>query len=1182
MVPGQRITTTPLLDDIPVYRHRNFSREHFSGLRANFEPTFTSDAPHKHQFSAEGAPHFEPQPYHLDSKPAADISMFPAGVSRHRLSTDGVPHFEPRSSFPDLHPPATISAIASQDRPASTNGCYPENALKDVPVQSWSHFQDVESVKVCSQNVNGVQARLSKDDFFPMLAREKPDVIFLQEFRCTTHKFLNKPNVRNRLIDLGYCFFINAVSSEFGLGSGYAGVAVLSKIPPLAWGVGVDRSDLDKDGRFVWLDMGKIILAGAYAPNSGNPRTGDLKTLKKHLSFEKALTAKLTSLQSAYPDHETYLLGDLNVARGPSDVFKHAQPDYWSRHPGCTKEERTSFEDFLSATGLHDVQGYSGVKGFTFWCAYNKQHDLGMRLDYGLSSSDLLPHIGGFKVGGTHGSDHAVLTSTVPLSYFSVQGKRHGGSAPILSLPAICSLATIVENSAALTPDSLVLDVASLVLQSLDPPPIQARGRDDIPSALGIRSEWMADLGRPDDSIPFSQWASAITEESVHTISSCAPRLTATRTDRDEPEECIEPDRTPLPALTPIVLPTIDVSFSPGATATALADTGASSSLISTAFAVEAMGGYPAFKSALKTDVALPQFRTADGRFTRPSGVLEMEFFIDNCSFSYSFYVLHKCAHDIILGGDFFDQTDALLDYRKGRVLLTEPNSGIVVSCPFKVHRTNAHSASASVPLFSTVKAIIAPGTAMILTAACDQHLREEYGNTFGFVNAIEDSNLAIPNACTRLSLGSTKVVLTNRSTTDYVHIQEGQLVANLSRSAPTDFDFYAIDLEKLGTDEECFVDLASMVESAPAVNAPTFKAKLQRTSHGDEFYNLPVAKTVMMASVHPPPATESTLPPVSLQRMEPSKVAALSDTEADTLMKQAPLSECLLNPDLEPEQLRSLKKLVIANRDIFNLSPKNPGVIRAPAARINTGDNEPASFPFRPTMPHLRPVVEEHLNNMLASGIIRHSTSPWGAALLIVPKKDGQVRITTDFRLLNDRTEKFCYPLPRVDDSIATLHGNKFFTAVDFTSAFFQCPLREEDRHKTSFRCHYGSFEYNVLPQGVVNGPSYFQRYIDTVLGGLKFQCALSYADDVLIFSPTFDQHLLDVEKVFQQFRSVGFHISAKKSTFAMPSVTYLGHVISSDGVAPDPNKIASIMESNPSSRADIRSWVTTENFPR
>ena len=74
-----------------------------------------------------------------------------------------------------------------------------------------------------------------------MLAREKPDVIFLQEFRCTTHKFLNKPNVRNRLIDLGYCFFINAVSSEFGLGSGYAGVAVLSKIPPLAWGVGVDR-----------------------------------------------------------------------------------------------------------------------------------------------------------------------------------------------------------------------------------------------------------------------------------------------------------------------------------------------------------------------------------------------------------------------------------------------------------------------------------------------------------------------------------------------------------------------------------------------------------------------------------------------------------------------------------------------------------------------------------------------------------------------------------------------------------------------------------------------------------------------------------------------------------------------------------------------------------------------------
>jgi hypothetical protein len=237
--------------------------------------------------------------------------------------------------------------------------------------------------------------------------------------------------------------------------------------------------------------------------------------------------------------------------------------------------------------------------------------------------------------------------------------------------------------------------------------------------------------------------------------------------------------------------------------------------------------------------------------------------------------------------------------------------------------------------------------------------------------------------------------------------------------------------------------------------------------------------------------------------------------------------------------------------------------------------------------MPHIRPVIEKHVKDMLKYGIIRHSESPWAAALFVVPKKSSDggppaTRCVTDFRLLNDKTEAFMYPLPRVDDALASLNGNRFFTALDACAAFFQCPIAEKDKHKTAFRCHLGQFEYNVMPFGIKNGSRFYQRYVDMVLGPLNFRCALAYADDVLVFSPTFEQHLQDLDHVFRQFAKVNFHFKAKKSSFAMPSLLYLGHVISTAGVSPDPAKTSVILDSQINSRTDLRSWVGLASYYR
>ena len=587
----------------------------------------------------------------------------------------------------------------------------------------------------------------------------------------------------------------------------------------------------------------------------------------------------------------------------------------------------------------------------------------------------------------------------------------------------------------------------------------------------------------------------------------------------------------------------------------ALADSGASSSLVSKALAIHIAGGVKKFEKSLRTDLPLPRFRTADRRLTQPAGILFLEYFIAGVSFVHQFYVLDACAHDCILGSDFFDITDAVLDYRIGRISLTSP-TGDVALCPFKVYKTRVGSASASVSLFAEEDALIAPGHVLETFAACAATHKKAYANVFGFVTAPPQGRLTIPNACTRLSEGITRVALTNTSASQHLCIKKGEYIGDLTLADPTNYDMYAVDLAKLGTDEDCFFDVATACE--------------QRSPHLKE--------------------SDSTTPskPINLPRLSAEEISQLSSQELEELLLESPVKDCTLPSDLTPEQMDKLKRLVVYNRDLFTLDSSRPGRIdlsKHPTlseAAIDTKDRPPAAFAFRPTMPHVRPIVEKHINEMLANGIIRTSISPWGAALLLVPKKGGGSRFTVDFRLLNERTEKFTYSLPRMDDSVATLHGNKFFSTVDFTSAFFQVPLREQDKHKTAFRCHMGSFEFNVLPQGVVNGPSLFQKYVDTVLGDLRFQCCLAYADDCIIFSSNFDQHMVDLQRVLDQFRSVGFHISAKKSSFAMSSVSYLGHVVSSGGIAPDPVKVAAINDSIPTSRAELRSWLGIAGYYR
>ena len=174
--------------------------------------------------------------------------------------------------------------------------------------------------------------------------------------------------------------------------------------------------------------------------------------------------------------------------------------------------------------------------------------------------------------------------------------------------------------------------------------------------------------------------------------------------------------------------------------------------------------------------------------------------------------------------------------------------------------------------------------------------------------------------------------------------------------------------------------------------------------------------------------------------------------------------------------------------------------------------------------------------------------------------KKDGSVRFCVDYRKWNAVTIKDAYPLPQIDDTLDTLSGSKWFSTLDLLSGYWQVEMSQRDSHKTAFGTLQGLFEFKVMPFGLCNAPSTFQRLMDLVLAGLQWSRCLVYLDDVIILGRTFREHLDNIKAVFQYIRSGGLKLRADKCSFLQKNVKYLGHVVGVDGLQVDPEKVAKV----------------------
>ena len=229
---------------------------------------------------------------------------------------------------------------------------------------------------------------------------------------------------------------------------------------------------------------------------------------------------------------------------------------------------------------------------------------------------------------------------------------------------------------------------------------------------------------------------------------------------------------------------------------------------------------------------------------------------------------------------------------------------------------------------------------------------------------------------------------------------------------------------------------------------------------------------------------------------------------------------------------------------------------------------------------------LKEHkvlIEEMVNKGFVRPSTSPWGAPVLFVKKKDGGMRLCIDYRELNKVTIRNQCPLPRIDDLFDQLQGAKVFSKIDLRSGYHQLRVHDEDVPKTAFRTRYGHFEFLVMPFGLTNAPTAFMDLLNRIFRPYLDQFVIVFIDDILIYSGSGEEHAEHLMIILQILREHRLYAKLSKFQFWLDSVAFFGHIVSAEGVSVDQQKVEAILNwKPPTSVTEIRSFMGLAGYYR
>jgi hypothetical protein len=226
---------------------------------------------------------------------------------------------------------------------------------------------------------------------------------------------------------------------------------------------------------------------------------------------------------------------------------------------------------------------------------------------------------------------------------------------------------------------------------------------------------------------------------------------------------------------------------------------------------------------------------------------------------------------------------------------------------------------------------------------------------------------------------------------------------------------------------------------------------------------------------------------------------------------------------------------------------------------------------------------LKKQLTELQEAGYIHPKSSPCGAPVLFVQKKEGSQRMSGDYRTLNDVTVKNKYSLPRIEDLFDQMRGARVFSKIDFRSGYHQMKIRPSDMPKMDFSTRYGLYEFTVMSFGLTNAPAYFMNLMNKVFMEYLDRFVVVLIDDILIYSKNESDHEQHLRLVLQKLRDNQLYAKFSKCEFWIDKVPFLGHIISNGGIAVDPAKVKEIMEWRvPTTVTEIRSFLGLAGYYR
>ena len=1022
-------------------------------------------------------------------------------------------------------------------------------AENNITEQMEREEQKERDYTIIAHNCNGFRKRWASGTIQRFLRDESPDIYHLTEVRSDVRHLPDLGDVKASLIGLGYRYCYWTWCTKKGLGYGYSGSAIFCKTKPTSVSFGTGDADLDPEGRIITIRYPAFTYIGSYSPCSAYGS----EPLQRRTQHDATLTAWTCKEQRT--TKAVIVGGDLNIAPKPEDVGTDlVEPDHM---PSCQPEERKDHATLLRRANLTDSYRHfhrkPSASDYT-WHRSRRHLKLkrGLRIDHFLCEKELL------DATGSHG---IIVTGCDKMSYAG--GSDHFPLRLKLHVPA--KSATNVKPPPGAAPQA--------------PADKHHGGMEDYGNDTDaiFQEICVAQRSYDDDLIledddTVSEWCKPSTArtQTAEPDAKCNCKANTTNSDHSrevnsDRKEQIRPTKSACISKTTKRVNTQKVSDSKAKEQNAELACGCKSASLTSPSRqnnsddntqdVNLEERLSTFLLGLKN--VMPESVLKCGPRHANTQVL-----FDTGSKSNLTTKAHadKCAATWISTNAISNSTPTFIladGSRQKPIGLVEMTLHLDATHSMRlfawVMEDGPYDIILGSQLFKEKEGAICYSTMTISIKLKGERVKIDFiGN-----EEIRQEAAAALYATEDIYVPPKHHVLVPVNPSSRTTLQKGTwgLVSNTS----ADVDFMVAKMCFPLWTNNIWVQISNLSPEPIVIRRAQQVAWFHRQDKSayhhvagcslDELDVVATSKVNEAIDIDTEWASRDYLQPITI------------DTSAESL---------------DNAQLRKLKGLILGYHELWDKD-----ATKTPKAHGVTCDIELTDVPRmrarrNNTNPNARKEVAKLVQEQLDQDIIQNSCSPYSSTALLVPKPDGRTRFVIDYRELNKIVKRDAYPLPRVDDTLSALQGAKFFSAIDIVTAFWQIPLSERSRPLTAFSTPDGLFEYTRMPMGLATASGVFSRFIDEVLAGLKWTCVLTYIDDCLIYSKTFDEHLKALEKVFDRLRDYGLTLGAKKCKFAVKEVNFLGHVVNEHGIRPDPAKTSAISRLHlPNDKKGLRSTL-------